>query len=433
MDRVPAGGALQAGACVAVIGGGPAGSAFALHVLRWARESSRDIKVVIFEYKDFGKRGPAGCNRCAGILSSRSLQELEGLGLHVPQRLIMGYLQSYLLHLPDGAIEIHQPRPEQKVMSVYRGGGPLHADLSPDVSFDAWLLDQARAAGAEIVSAAVRKVSAGPLMVVETESEGREFDLVVLATGVNGRPPAMVGLPYAPPETETMAQDELARGLHPPVDESGRVHVYVGAKMGLLFGALIPKGDLINVSLLGHRLDDDPIGRFLRLPELEELRESGIRRLCGCHPRVAVSPGGHPFAPRFVAVGDAAVTRLYKDGIGSAFTTARQAAWTAVHLGVSTSAFAHGYAPLCRTIARDNTWGRLLFWVWQRSQSYPALARYWLSVLSFEQALPAQEQRVSIALWDLLTGTGSYGSICRTMLSWHLAGHFSARPAARRG
>ena len=63
----------------------------------------------------------------------------------------------------------------------------------------------------------------------------------------------------------------------------------------------------------------------------------------------------------FVAIGDAGVTRLFKNGIGSALRTARRAAWIAVSRGCSRADFVAGYLPLSRAIDLDNQIGRLLF------------------------------------------------------------------------
>ncbi len=68
---------LSSGSRVAVVGGGPAGSLVALHLLRFASRMAIPLSVTIFERKDFGRRGPAGCNKCAGILSARVMQGLS--------------------------------------------------------------------------------------------------------------------------------------------------------------------------------------------------------------------------------------------------------------------------------------------------------------------------------------------------------------------
>ncbi len=67
------------------------------------------------------------------------------------------------------------------------------------------------------------------------------------------------------------------------------------------------------------------------------------------------------YTDRFVAIGDAAVTRLYKDGIGFALLTAREAARTVVYHGIAHLDFKRHYEPFCKAINRDNRWGRIVF------------------------------------------------------------------------
>jgi len=53
---------------------------------------------------------------------------------------------------------------------------------------------------------------------------------------------------------------------------------------------------------------------------------------CHCAPRINVTGAVHPYADRMVFIGDAAVSRLYKDGIGAAYRAAKYAAAAAVSM-----------------------------------------------------------------------------------------------------
>jgi flavin-dependent dehydrogenase len=425
---------LYPGARIAIVGGGPSGSFAALHLLRLARQRGMTISVTIFERKRFGLRGPAGCNKCAGILSVRVTRGLKELGLRIPESLVLSRLEGYILHLAGRAIPIARPDPSRTILSVYRGGGPLHGDLSPDVSFDEWLLTEACAAGAERIMASVRKISAGPLMEVETDLGRSSFHLVVLASGVNTRPPVLEGLNYIAPETEVMAMDELA--LNTPLSAAQRrqAHVYIGRQTGLIFGALLPKDNYLSLSLLGHGFAGDPVKAFLAREDCDWLDETGAMGLCGCRPKIATTPAHAFFGDRFVTVGDAGVTRLYKDGIGSAYQTAWQAARTAFEIGISEQAFARGYAPLCRSIARDNRIGKLLFAPWEgrNPRLYDLWERCWLYVLLAEEQLALRERRGHLAVWSLLTGDDTYWGILRNVLSLRIIAMLIAGSLVRR-
>ena len=88
---------------VCIVGGGPGGSFAALHLLHLANQQNLQLEVLIFEPRDFTKPGPGGCNRCAGILSSRLLNGLDSLGLTIPNEIIQAELHAYALHL-DGEV-----------------------------------------------------------------------------------------------------------------------------------------------------------------------------------------------------------------------------------------------------------------------------------------------------------------------------------------
>ena len=115
---------LSDGSRVCIVGGGPAGSFAALHLLDQAAKHGLRLEVLIFEPRDFTRPGPTGCNRCAGILSSRLIEGVEGLGLSLPAELIQADVQSYAVHLQGQTVRIERPGPQHRILSVYRGGGP---------------------------------------------------------------------------------------------------------------------------------------------------------------------------------------------------------------------------------------------------------------------------------------------------------------------
>lgn len=199
-----------------------------------------------------------------------------------------------------------------------------------------------------------------------------------------------------------MVQDEL--GQLP--GNNRQAHIYFGHLQGLVFGAVVPKGAQTSISLLGQNLSLDMVEHFAPASGGHHYRQ-----LCGCKPRIAVSMAHGYYADRFVAVGDAAATRLYKDGIGSAFQTSRQAAYVAVYHGVGAAHFRRHYAPLCRLIALDNFFGRLLFSAWNLASRIPALSRLWLRALAHEATLPGNGYRCRRALWNMFTGDDSYRRI----------------------
>ena len=406
--------ALSNGSRVCIVGGGPAGSLAALHLLRFAADAGLSLDVQIFEPRNFSRRGPAGCNGCAGILSSRLLAGLDELGVGLPPTVIRSYIRAYEVHLDGEALPIEAPNPASEIVSVYRGGGPRLASAEGGSSFDGFLLAEACARGAHHIPLRVRQVSREGRPLVHAGSEEIPADLVVLATGVNARPPLSPRFGYRPPRTAAMAQDEVERPRDWPNDV---VRAYFQEPRGLMFGALIPKGEHLNISLLGRGLTADAVRDFLEAHGLGRSFPSIERSLCGCTPRIAVRPARGYFGDRWVAVGDAAVTRLYKDGIGSAFVTARAAMQAAVDHGIGKRDFRRYYAPACRAISRDNLSGRWLFGLWSRALANPEIVRAWKAALreeSREKARPLAHTRI---LWGMLTGEEPYEALLRLLLA----------------
>ncbi len=396
---------------IAIVGGGPAGSFFALEALAIAAQLGWHLNVTIFERKDLTAAGPRGCNMCAGILSGRTIEGLAALGITLPPAIIRAQIRTYQLHWGGYAIAIHPPDPSRQVFSVYRAGGPRRSPYAPTAGFDDYLLTVAKSRGARVVNERVQQVVFAGLPRVSTSRHEEIFDLVVLAVGVNATPPVLESLDFVHPPTEAMAQDELAIDPAPGFAIDSTVHIYFEQPDGLIFGALIPKGGFANVSLLGRHFVRDSIDQFLAVPKVAAIVGSHPPRLCGCRPRVAVAPARGFYSDRFVAVGDVCVTRLYKDGIGSALVTARAAAETVLRHGISRDAFAAHYAPVCRAIARDNRYGRVVFGLVERSKRNALLMRASGRALRAEAYQAPNARVLSKTLWALFTGDANYKEI----------------------
>jgi len=426
---------------VAVIGGGPAGSFFALFAFHYARQAGLDLHITIFEPRDFARSGPWGCNMCAGLIPMQVLRELAEIGLELPERIIRARIHRYTLHTAAGQITLPQPDPDGDVVSVYRGQGPRCAPWPEPISFDGFLLEAARSQGAEVIPEQVTSVAFRPYPRVTTRRRTVLADLIVLAAGVNRHPIHFTDLAYRPPPRRQMAQTELCLGMDAVRTALGEsVHIFLPADGTFIFATLVPKGPCINVSLLGRNLPKDCLDHFLGLPEVAALLPGNGGRACSCRPRIAVGPARPLYADRFVAIGDAGITRLYKNGIGTALRTARQAAKTAVQHGVSAAAFCAGYAPLCREIAWDNLAGRFLFAFAQVFQHHRRLTLPHLWSIAAEQTLPPSQRLHSRLLWGMFTGVYPYRELLtmalhpyvqgRLLVSFlrHFAPHLLPRP-----
>jgi hypothetical protein len=132
-------------------------------------------------------------------------------------------------------------------------------------------------------------------------------------------------------------------------------------------------------------------------------------RSCNCLPRINVDGAAHPYSDRIVFIGDSGVTRLYKDGIGAAYRTAKAAASTAIFEGVSAKNFEKHFMPICKGISRDNSIGKINFLVTKVIQYLRFTRRALLRMTSMEQQQEqGVERRMSTVLWDMFTGSAPY-------------------------
>jgi hypothetical protein len=247
----------------------------------------------------------------------------------------------------------------------------------------------------------VRTIAASPYVVWRRELEA---DLVVVATGINSQTPLAPDWGYRPPARKWPRMRSSCR-------QTSRTTAYIFFKPNeLIFGGIIPKGQYANISLLGHDRHAMPLLYF----ESAKLAGGGqdMPTLCGCTPRRFTAAAGY-YADRMVAVGDSAVTRLYKDGLGAALQRLTPPAPPSS--GHCKQDFAAGIA-LCRQIAIDNLYGKL-FRFWSLSRRLPFLRDAWQHALIQEEQLPAGQQIHRRALWGLFTGDESYRQIFKLLLS----------------
>ena len=138
--------------------------------------------------------------------------------------------------------------------------------------------------------------------------------------------------------------------------------------------------------------------------------------MCSCSPRISVRGAIKPYADRVVFVGDCGMTRLYKDGIGAAYRTAKAAAKTVVFEGMSAEAFEKHYWPACRAIHGDNRIGKLIFAVTQPMMKLRMARRGILRMVKGEQRRAEEKRPMSTVLWDVFTGSAPYKDVLlRTM------------------
>jgi len=249
---------LTDGSTIAVVGGGPSGSFFSYFAIDLASRFGIEIEIDIIEAKEFGCAGPAGCNRCGGIISESLIQTLSTEGIVLPSEVVRRGIESYTMHLEQGKAVIETPLQEQRIASVYRGSGPQNSIEIGYESFDKFLLDLCKEKGANIIIDRVVELVREPdgIIVKTRNSPEKKYDLVVGATGLNISSFQWFKsiIPsYIPPETTRTYIGEMFLGEE-KIDEyfGNSMHVFLLNIPNVTFGALIPKGQYVTLVLLGN-------------------------------------------------------------------------------------------------------------------------------------------------------------------------------------
>ena len=423
---------LQDGSRIAVIGGGPSGSFFSIFALKMAKMLGKELQVTIFEPRDFTTTGPAGCNRCGGIISELLIQLLAVEGINLPDTVVRKGINSYRLHTAHGSAFIATPHFEKTIATVSRGGGPRGLAVHEKESFDQFLLSQAVREGAVHERVLIDGVALrdGRPVVSSRQEELMQADLVVGAFGVKsstaGRLFAGLGFGYAEPSVITAAIAEFSMDADRVAELFGNsIHLFLLPERNIKFAAMIPKGAYVTLCILGSDISADAAQGFLRHPVVEKVLPPSVPYVlqCRCLPKMNVGAPAVPLADRVVMVGDSGSTRLFKDGLGAAYLMGKAAARTAVFAGVGRGQFEKEYLPVYRGIIRDNYFGRYLYGVTDIYRRYGFLTKGLLTAVRDEQEGPPQDRVMSSVLWDMFTGNERYRNIFPRTLSIPMRRH----------
>lgn len=427
---------LKDGSRVAVVGGGPAGSLFSHFLLKTLRLIDVNIQLDIFEPRSFDFCGPAGCNHCGGVVSESLMQLLVTDGIVLPEETVQRGIDSYVMHMDVGSVAIETSLREKRIAAVYRGHGPKRSESSHISSFDQYLLSQAISAGARLEPHMVTSVdftSERPCLTL-ADNRQEQYDLVVIACGMNSALLGLVeetGVEFSKPVMAKSFVAEFKLGAAAVSQALGdSMHVFLLDLPHLQFAALIPKGEYITLVMLGDQVDEALVNAFLNADEVRRCfpQDQPPPNICHCFPRLNVSEARRPYADRLVFIGDSGVARLYKDGIGSAYRTAKAAANCVALHGFSTRDFGRHYWPACRRIVYDNLIGKLVFSVCHVIQKLRFVRRGVLRMTLQEQQNRELTPRMSSVLWDVFTGSAPYKEVLlRTLhpvflgrLAWNL-------------
>lgn len=408
---------LENGSHVGVIGGGPAGSFFSYFLLDLAERVGVDLQIDIYEPRDFSLPAPQGCNMCAGVISETLVQNLATEGINLPTSVVQKSINSYVLHTDLGSQRINAASDEKRIGAMFRGAGPGGIQGNRFNGFDAHVLSLAEKKGANLIHLRVTGVERGEnnLKVKTNKGTTQVYDLLVIAAGVNTAALKLLeqgDSKYHPPKTTKTAIREYFLGKEIIEKTFGdSLHVFLLDIPGLDFAMIVPKGGYVSICLLGKDIDDNLIQNFLTAPEVNSCFPDGWRwdqPECQCLPRINIRAAFQPYADRLVFIGDSGVTRLYKDGIGTAYRASKAAAACAILEGISAADFRRYYAPFCKTLALDNQSGRFIFFITHIIQRTRFTRKAMLQMAATEQLSPEVPPHMSQVLWDVFTGSAPY-------------------------
>jgi flavin-dependent dehydrogenase len=323
--------------------------------------------------------------------------------------------------MDTGDVRITTPLHEHRIASVHRGGGPRGAVEIKAGGLDGFLLDLAQQQGAHRIKARVDTLAwtaDGRPQIKAPGSGEQAYDLVAVCVGINSSALKMfeaAGIAYkAPPATKTYIC-EFCFGRKTITRELGTsMHVFLLNLPRLEFAALVPKGDYVTLCMLGEDIDRSLIDAFVNSREVKQCLPANWtmpENYCHCSPKISIGSASRPFADRVVFVGDCGTTRLYKDGIGAAYRTAKAAARTSVFKGVAAADFEKHYWPICKSINNDNRLGKLVFAVTRQIQKTTFARRALWRMVAHEQLTTSSNRRMSSVLWDTFTGSAPYRDV----------------------
>ncbi len=192
------------------------------------------------------------------------------------------------------------------------------------------------------------------------------------------------------------------------------MHIFLLDIPNVEFAAFIPKGDYVTFCMLGNNINTSVLDKFMNTPEVKMTIPANMYQEqleCRCNPKINIRSAVKPFADRIVFIGDCGVTRLYKDGIGAGYSTAKTAASTAIFKGISEKDFRKYFWPACKKINQDNLIGKVIFSITKVNQKVGVARTAMLEMVRLEQINKESFRYMSTVLWDMFTGSATYREI----------------------
>lgn len=450
LDKTGTKGPLLDDSRIVILGGGPSGSFLAIRLFTEAAKAQKNIKITIIDDKlpRQKKCELKGCNYCAGIVSPRLDKALLDNNIKIPEELICEQFSHIWFHGLWKNFPLKIPS-DQKMYSLFRGAFPTDRPDSVQ-GFDSFLLSQAQQRGAEVLEGKAIDIcytkSKNPRVTLLSGSGKQttiESDFCAIALGINhlqkGREHdsffnsyQKLNPKYKPPKIRPALIVELKPGrdyLKKYMHKEIYFVVSGSEKLQLDHISLVPKKDYLTVALIGKSIDQASfpkdsrtiISRFLNLSHIQtilpNLTMDNTQIACTCTPFMVAGPSKHPVCHKIAAVGDALGSRLYRDGIFSAYASAEALAKTVVHKGSDRKTLAGGYERILLWLKTDNRYAQLVLSVIQIILKSSVMSRILYQTYATEMKFRTKEQwPLGKVLFDLGSGAVNYANVFRNMI-----------------
>ncbi len=275
------------------------------------------------------------------------------MDLTLPENLVLNDMEGYCLHSDLLSLDLIGEESGRSV-SVTRS------------KFDAFMLEEAQKAGAQVVHNRVTSIEVNhDGVLVYSEGDNFKCAVVVGAFGLDDGTCRIFeqGTPYRQPDFLNTVITRLYPGEEFIQSMGSTIHAFLLSHPGLEFGAVTPKGKHISINIAGRKVSSHIMMEFLRSVPVQRFlpphkrREKPLNYFKGKFP---IAPARNLFGDRYVTIGDAAgLMRPFKGkGINSAINTGIYSARSIMRHGVSKQAFAENFYQDCSVLTEDLPFGR---------------------------------------------------------------------------
>ncbi len=345
---------------VAIIGGGPGGSACAIKLAQLAKENDLKLNIILFERKDFERHH----NQCVGILSPPLTKILKNeLDIKLPKKMIKSKIPGYELNTEK----------EKIFLKNYRKVG-LETFSVRRSEFDNFLLEKAKENNVKIIHSRVTDIefyhdTYYNEVRIFSESNYTIADVVVCAFGLDEELLERLHIatkkrfkkPKKIMKTFITRLDHPAKLLQEKYDK--RIYAFLLSSIkSAEFGAITMKDNHIVINVAGEKITSVILQDFISLKKVMNILPENIYNRINCFSgKFPTSPSKRPYGDRYVVVGDATgwLRPLKGKGINLAVITGINAAKVMINKGISKKDF-YKYFEMCKYFKQDYKYGNIV-------------------------------------------------------------------------